>query len=44
MPPKKVPNLLFNIDIMHIEQVTELNCLGLIIDSNLNWKGHLNPL
>ena len=26
---------------MHIEQVTEFNFLGLIIDSNLNWKAHL---
>ena len=35
-----VPNLLFNTDRMHIEQVTEFNFLGLIIDSNLNWKAH----
>ena len=35
---EKVPHLLFSIDILHIEQVTEFNFLGLIIDSNLNWK------
>ena len=44
MPQKRVPNLLFNIDRMHIEQVTEFNFLGLIIDSNLNWKAHLNAI
>ena len=44
MPQKRVPNLLFNIDRMHIEQVTEFNFLGLIIDSNLNWKAHLKVL
>ena len=51
MPQKRVLNLLFNIDRMHIEQVTEFNFLRLIIiDSNLNWtmwtqsewKAHLN--
>ena len=44
MPQKRVLNLLFNIDRMHIEQVTEFNFLGLIIDSNLNWKAHLNAI
>ena len=44
MPQKRVPNLLFNIDRMHIEQVTEFNFLRLIIDSNLNWKAHLNAI
>ena len=44
MPQKRVPNLLFNIDRMHIEQVTEFNFLGFIIDSNLNWKAHLNAI
>ena len=44
MPQKRVPNLLFNIDRIHIEQVTEINFLGLIIDSNLNWKAHLNAI
>ena len=51
MPQKMVLNLLFNIDRMHIEQVTEFNFLRIIIiDSNLNWtmwtlsewKAHLN--
>ena len=45
MPQKRVPNLLFNIDRMHIEQlVTEFNFLGLMIDSNLNWRAHLNAI
>ena len=44
MPQKRVPHLLFSIDIMHIEQVTEFNFLGLIIDSNLNWKAHLSAI
>ena len=42
--PKRAPNLLFNIARMHIEQVTEFNFLGLLIDSNLNWKAHLNAI
>ena len=44
MPQKRVPHLLFSIDRMHIEQVTELNFLGLIIDSNLNSKAHLSAI
>ena len=44
MPQKRVPPLLFRIDKMHIEQVTEFNFLGLIIDSNLNWKAHLSAI
>ena len=44
MPLKRVPNLLFNIDRMHREQVTEFNIPGLMIDSNLNWKAHLNAI
>ena len=44
MPQERVPNLLFNIDRMHIEQVTEFNFLGLIIVSNLNWNAHLNAI
>ena len=31
MPKKRDPNLLFNIDRMHREQVTEFNILGLMI-------------
>ena len=44
MLQKRVPHLLFSIDRMHIEQVTEFNFLGLIIDSNLNWKAHLSAI
>ena len=44
MPQKRVPKLLFNIDRKHIEQVTEFIFLGLIIDSNLNWKKHPNAI
>ena len=44
MPQKRVPHLLFSIDRMHINQVTEFNFLGLIIDSNLNWKAHLSAV
>ena len=43
-PQKRVPHLLFRIDRMHIRQVTEFNFLGLIIDSNLNWKAILNAI
>ena len=42
MPQKMVPHLLFRIDRMHIEQVTEFNFLGLKFDSNLNWKANLS--
>ena len=41
MPQKIVPQLSFNIEGLHIEQVYEFNFLGLIIDANLNWKAHL---
>ena len=45
IPQKRVPNLLFNIDKMHIEQVTGFNFLGLIIiDTNLYWKAHFNAI
>ena len=44
MPQKGVPCLLFSIDRIHIEQVTEFNFLGLIIDSYLNWKAHLSAI
>ena len=44
MLQKRVPYLLFSIDRMHIEQVTEFNYLGFIIDSNLNWKAHLSAI
>ena len=42
MLQKRVPNLLFNIDSMHIEQVTEFKFLGPITDSSQNRKAHLN--
>ena len=44
MSQKRVPILLFSIDRMHIEQVTEFYFLGLILDSNLNWKAHLSAI
>ena len=44
MPPKRVPQLSFNIEGLHIEQGYEFNFLGLIIDANLNWKAHLNAI
>ena len=44
MPQKGVPHLLFSIDRMQIEQVTEFNFLGLILDSNLNWKAPLSAI
>ena len=44
MSQKKVPNLLFNIDRMHIEQITEFIFPRLIIDSKLSWKAHLNGI
>ena len=44
MPHKRVLHLLFSINRMHIEQVNEFNFLGLILDSNLNWKAHLSVI
>ena len=44
MPQKRVPHLLLNTDRMHLEQFTEFKFLGLITDSNLNWKTHLNAI
>ena len=44
MPQKRVPQLSFNIEGLHIEQVNEFNFLGSIIDANLNWKAHLNAI
>ena len=44
MPQKRIPQLSFNIEGLHIEQVYEFNSLGLIIDPNLNWKAHLNAI
>ena len=36
MPQKRVPQVSFNIEGLHIEQVYEFNFLGLIVDVNLN--------
>ena len=44
MPQKEIPQLSFNINGMVIEHVKELNFLGLILDSNLNWKAHLKAI
>ena len=44
MPQNRVPQLSFNIEGLHIEQVHEFNFLCLIIDANLNWKTHLNAI
>ena len=40
--PKNISQLSFNINRLNIEYVTEFNFLGLILDSNLNWKAHTN--
>ena len=44
MPQKKVPQLSFNVEGLHIDEVSEFNFLDLIIDANLNWKAHLNAI
>ena len=44
MSQKRVPQLSFNIEGLHIEQVYEFNFLGLIIDANLNWKEYLSAI
>ena len=44
MPQKEIPQLSFNINGIVIEHVKEFNFLGLILDSNLNWKAHLKVL
>ena len=44
MPQKEIPQLSFNINGMVIEHVQEFNFLGLILDSNLNWKAHLKAI
>ena len=41
MPHKIVPKLQFKLNGSLIEQVNEFKFLGLIFDSNLNWKTHL---
>ena len=42
MPQKHIPQLSFNIYGVNMEYVTEVKFLGLILDSNLNWKAHTN--
>ena len=42
MPQKIIPNLTFDFNGVHIEQVNEFNYLGLLIDCNLNWKVHIH--
>ena len=42
MPQKIIPNLTFDFNGVHIEQVNEFIFLGLLIDCNLNWKAHLH--
>ena len=41
---EKFPQLSFNNEVLHINQVYEANFLGLIIEANLNWKAHLNAI
>ena len=44
MPQKILPELSFSFNGIPIKNVKELNFLCLIIDSNLNWKAHLNAI
>ena len=41
---KNVQTLTLKIDNINIEQVKEFNFLGLIIDTNLNWKRHTEKM
>ena len=41
---KNVQTLTLKIDNINIEQVKEFNFLGLIIDTNLNWKRHTEKI
>ncbi len=43
-PKKKLDSLHPIIDGTIIERVSEFNFLGLTLDKNLNWKGHLNKI
>ena len=38
VPRKETQTLTLKIDNINIEQVDELNCLGLTLDANLTWK------
>ena len=41
---KNIHILNLKIDNVNIDQVKEFNCLGLIIDTNLNWKKHAEKI
>ena len=41
---KDVEHLTLNIYNTNIEGVYEFNCLGLMLDANLNWKKHLGKI
>ena len=41
---KILPELSFSFNVIPITNVKEFNFLRLIIDSNLNWKAHLNAI
>ena len=41
---KNIPTLNLKIDNIDIEQVTDFNLLGLIINTNLNWKKHTEKI
>ncbi len=43
-PKKKVDSLHLIIDGTVIERVSDFNFIGLTLDENLNWKGHLNEI
>ena len=40
MPNKRMQALTLKIDDVYIEIVDEFNCLGLTLDTNLNWRKH----
>ena len=44
MTHKIIPELSFSYNGIPINNVKEFNFLGLIIDSNLSWKAHLNVI
>ena len=41
---KNIQTLTLKIDNIDIEQVTDFNFLGVIIDTNLNWKKHTEKI
>ena len=42
MPQKIIPNITFDFNGVHIEQVNESNFLRLLIDCNVIWKAHIH--